>query len=98
MAALENTESKLLTIVQLVAKLGCNRRAVQRLVEGRKIPVIRMNRRLARLRWRDVEAEEARTKKASVLLPTERFSGVACTARSSAHRMRLRPLKSEPSI
>lgn len=55
MASAENPESDLLTIAQIGAKLGIKRRAVERLVQARKLPVIRLNRRVLRFRWREVE-------------------------------------------
>jgi excisionase family DNA binding protein len=52
--------SDLLTLDQVAEKLGCKGRAVERMIEGRKIPVIRINRRVLRFRWREVEAALAK--------------------------------------
>jgi excisionase family DNA binding protein len=52
----EAPDSDLLTVDQVAGKIGVKRRAVQRLVEARKIPVIRLNRRIVRFRWSAVEA------------------------------------------
>jgi excisionase family DNA binding protein len=51
-----NDSEELLTIDALAAKLGVKRRSVERLVETRKIPVIRLNRRVLRFRWSAVDA------------------------------------------
>ena len=51
-----DAETELLTIDELAAKLRTKRRAVERMIAARKIPVIRINRRVLRFRWRDVEA------------------------------------------
>lgn len=45
-----------LTIDALAERLGVKRRAVERMIQARKIPVVRINRRVLRFRWRDVEA------------------------------------------
>ena len=55
-----DADNDLLTIDQLAEKLGLKRRAVDTLIAGRKIPVIRINRRVLRFRWRDVEAALAK--------------------------------------
>jgi excisionase family DNA binding protein len=56
----DSADSDLLDIDQFAAKLGVKRRAVERMIQGRKIPVIRINRRVLRFRWRDVEAALAK--------------------------------------
>ena len=56
----EIAETDLLTIDELAAKLRTKRRAVERMIAARKIPVIRINRRVLRFRWRDVEAALAK--------------------------------------
>ena len=53
-------ETDLLTIDQLAAKLGLKRSAVEGMIESRKIPVIRINRRVLRFRWPAVEAALAK--------------------------------------
>ena len=55
-----DAETELLTIDELAAKLRTKRRAVERMIAARKIPVIRINRRVLRFRWRDVEAALAK--------------------------------------
>ena len=56
----DTAATDLLTIDQVAAKLGLKRRAVETMIAGRKIPVIRINRRVLRFRWRDVEAALAK--------------------------------------
>jgi excisionase family DNA binding protein len=56
----DSADSDLLDIDQLAARLGVKRRDVERMIQGRKIPVIRINRRVLRFRWRDVEAALAK--------------------------------------
>ena len=55
-----DAETDLLNIDELAAKLRTKRRAVERMIAARKIPVIRINRRVLRFRWRDVEAALAK--------------------------------------
>ena len=55
-----DAETDLLNIDELAAKLRTKRRAVERMIAARKIPVIRINRRVIRFRWRDVEAALAK--------------------------------------
>lgn len=56
----DDADDDLLNIDELAAKLGTKRRAVERMIAARKIPVIRINRRVLRFRWRDVEAALAK--------------------------------------
>ena len=56
----ETPADDLLNIDGLAAKLGTKRRAVERMIAARKIPVIRINRRVLRFRWRDIEAALAK--------------------------------------
>lgn len=51
---------ELLTYEQVAARLKLKRTAVQTLVARRVIPVIRLNSRCLRFRWREVEAALAR--------------------------------------
>jgi excisionase family DNA binding protein len=45
----------LLKIDELAVRLRTKRRAVERMVQARKIPVVRINRRVLRFRWSEVE-------------------------------------------
>ena len=56
----ETTATDLLTIDQVAAKLGLKRSAVETMIAARKIPVIRINRRVLRFRWPAVEAALAK--------------------------------------
>ena len=49
-------EDDLLNIKELAQRLGLKRSAVETMVAKRKIPIIRINRRVLRFRWRDVNA------------------------------------------
>jgi excisionase family DNA binding protein len=50
----------LLTIDELATQLRVKRRAVERLIARRAIPVIRINARVLRFRWREVETALAK--------------------------------------
>jgi excisionase family DNA binding protein len=52
----EIADPDLLTIDELAKRLRLKRRAIQTLVSRRAIPVIRINGRVMRFRWREVEA------------------------------------------
>jgi excisionase family DNA binding protein len=49
-------ETGLLTIDDLAGKLGLKRRAIQTMMAARKIPVIRINRRVVRFDFGAVQA------------------------------------------
>ena len=50
----------LLTLDEVAEKLRMKRRAVETLIAARKIPVIKINKRVHRFRWRDVETALAK--------------------------------------
>lgn len=50
----------LLTITEVATQLRLKKSAVERLVKRRAIPVIRINRRVFRFRWREVESALAK--------------------------------------
>ena len=51
----ETPAHDLLTLDEVAEKLRMKRRAVETLIAARKIPVIKINQRVHRFRWRDVE-------------------------------------------
>lgn len=51
-----SAEDALLTIDQLAARLGLKRRAIQTMMKARKIPVVRINRRVVRFDYGAVQA------------------------------------------
>lgn len=56
----EITDPDLLTVEGVAERLGISVQAVRRLTKARKIPVMKINARCHRYRWREVEAALAK--------------------------------------
>ena len=56
----EIADPDLLTMDEVAARLRMKRTAVESLIKRRAIPVIRINARVLRFRWREVEAALAK--------------------------------------
>ena len=56
----ELTDPDLLKIEEVATRLRMKRSAVETLIKRRAIPVIRINARVLRFRWREVEAALAK--------------------------------------